>query len=259
MQFIVVAGLAVALMAMVAPGTVSAAEAVTGAGSRPDASELVRLPRIAPMPRPAPLQATVAGPGDPFPRARDNALPRARWEHRRDGDLWTRVALSAVETHGEPLLSMVPEDIADWCPAYPDQDRASRAAFWAALVSTLSRYESTWDPQAVGGGGLWHGLTQILPTTAELRGCRARTGAALRHGPSNISCAIRIMSITVPRDNAISIRGERRWQGVAADWGPMTTGWMRRDMQRYTRKQTYCRPLGGVEPRPRPETLASNG
>ena len=43
-----------------------------------------------------------------------------------------------------------------------------------------------------------------------------------------------------------------RWRGVAADWGPIRNDWMRRDMQRYTKRQVYCRPLAEVRPRARP-------
>lgn len=210
------------------------------------------LPALRPVPRPARPEVQAPNSETVRPLARANNIPRMRWEHRTDGLLWTRVTLSAIESHGQALLDVVPEDIAEWCPAYPDHGRKERAAFWAGLISTLSRYESTWNPRAVGGGGLWHGLMQILPTTAELRGCRAVTGAALRDGPANLNCAVRIMAITVPRDDAVSVKGERRWQGVAADWGPIRTDWMRRDMQRYTNKQVYCRQLGSVRPRMRP-------
>lgn len=167
------------------------------------------------------------------------------------GPLWTRVALSAIQSIGEPLLKTVPVDIADWCPAYPGNETEDRAAFWAGLLSALARYESTWDPRAVGGGGQWFGLLQIYPPTAEFRDCRVQTGEALKHGPSNLSCAIRIMATTVPRDNAISVE-DGRWRGVAADWGPIRTEWMRKDMQRYLNKQTYCRPLSAVRPKRRP-------
>ena len=185
------------------------------------------------------------------PAARNSALPRARWERRRDGDLWTRVALAAVNTHGRVLLEIIPTDIADWCPAYAGNTHAQRAAFWAGLLSTLSRYESTWNPNAVGGGGQWFGLLQIYPPTAEFRHCEVQTGEELKHGPSNVNCAVRIMSVTVPRDNAISTR-DGRWRGVAADWGPIRNEWMRLDMQRYTKRQTYCRALAEVRPTPRP-------
>jgi hypothetical protein len=185
------------------------------------------------------------------PPLRDTALPRARWEHREGGELWTRVALSAIETHGAELLDVIPSDIADWCPAYPGNAPDQRAAFWAALLSTLSRYESTWNPRAVGGGGRWFGLLQIYPPTAEFRDCDVQSGEGLKTATANLNCAVRIMSVTVPRDQAISAK-DARWKGVAADWGPIRTNWMRRDMQRYTRRQVYCRPLADVRPRARP-------
>lgn len=185
------------------------------------------------------------------PPARDAALPRTRWEYRRDGALWTRVVLSAVETHGAPLLDVVPTDIAAWCPAYPENGPEDRAAFWAGFVSTLARYESTWDPTAVGGNGRWFGLLQIYPPTAAFRDCRVQSGTGLKYGPDNLNCAVRIMAITVPRDQAIAEK-DTRWRGVAADWGPMRNDWMRRDMQRYTRRQIYCRNLSEVRPPARP-------
>lgn len=185
------------------------------------------------------------------PESRASDIPRARWEHRTGGLLWTRVALSAIKTHGAPLLETVPRDIAEWCPAYPDNNAEDRAAFWAGMMSALTRYESTYNPRAVGGGGLWFGLLQIYPPTAEFRDCRVQTGEGLKRASANLNCAVRIMAITVPRDNAISVK-DTRWRGVAADWGPIRTEWMRRDMQNYTRRQTYCRPLAEKRPVARP-------
>ena len=60
------------------------------------------------------------------------------------------------------------------------------------------------------------------------------------------------MSVTVPRDNAIAVK-DTRWRGVAADWGPIRTAWMQRDMKRYTKRQTYCRKLEEVRPPERPD------
>ena len=185
------------------------------------------------------------------PEARDRDVPRARWEYTADGALWTRVALAAVQGHGAALIETVPKDIADWCPAYPENPPKARAAFWVGLLSTVSRYESTWKPRAVGGGNQWFGLMQIYPPTAEFRDCRVQTGRGLLNGADNLSCAVRIMAITVPRDQAISLK-DTRWRGVAADWGPVRTDWMRRDMQNYTKRQSYCRPLSEVRPKERP-------
>ncbi len=185
------------------------------------------------------------------PEPRDNDLPRARWEQRGQGPLWTRVVMSAVKTHGVELLQTVPKDIDDWCPAYAENGAEARAAFWAGFVSTLARYESTWNPRAVGGNGRWFGLMQIYPPTAEFRACRVQTGEGLKRGSDNLNCAIRIMNITVPRDNAISVK-DTRWRGVAADWGPIRDAPKRRDMQRYTKRQVYCRKLEDLRPPARP-------
>ena len=215
--------------------------------SGPAAAEERPVARHIPFVEEDPIKLDLSG----RPAARQSEVPRARWEYRRDGPLWSRVALSAVETHGAALLDVVPRDIADWCPAYPENSSEDRAAFWVALLSTLARYESTWNPSAVGGGGRWFGLMQIYPPTAEFRDCRVQSGEALKDGPNNLNCAVRIMAITVPRDQAISLQ-ENRWKGVAADWGPIRTPWMRRDMQRYTKRQIFCRPLSEVRPKERP-------
>ncbi|MEX0311682.1 MAG: lytic transglycosylase, partial [Tateyamaria sp.] len=101
----------------------------------------------------------------------------------------------------------------------------------------------------VGGGGKWYGLLQILPATARGYGCAAGTGAALKNGAANLSCAVRIMAVTVPRDGVIYGRGGK---GVAADWGPMRSAAKRADMAGWLRKQRYCAPLDSVRPVSRP-------
>lgn len=188
----------------------------------------------------------------PPPPSRDGNLPRTRWEHRADGDLLTRSALSALLSHGAVLSRIVPDDIAAWCPSYADAGEKRRRSFWVGFLSALAKHESTYDPQAVGGGGRWFGLLQIQPSTARHYGCRAGSGAALRHGPDNLSCAIRIMARTVARDGVVS-KGRR---GVAADWGPLHDPAKRAEMQSWTRAQSYCKPLSAVRPRARPDRMA---
>ncbi|MCM2560801.1 lytic transglycosylase domain-containing protein [Lutimaribacter sp. EGI FJ00015] len=185
------------------------------------------------------------------PPARDDALPRTQWEHRGDAPLWTRAVLSALRGHGAALTRVVPRDIDTWCPAYTSADAQQRAQFWVGFLSALAKYESTWRPEAVGGRNQWYGLLQILPATARGYGCRAGSGAALQHGPSNLSCAVRILAVTVPRDRAIALR-DSRWRGVAADWAPMRSATKRRDMARWLRGQSYCKPLSATRPRLRP-------
>ena len=183
------------------------------------------------------------------PPVREGHIPNTRWSHLKGTDLWTRSAISALKAHGTPLVSTVPRDIAEWCPAYSTASDKGRRAFWVGYLSTLAKHESTYRPQVVGGGGRWYGLLQILPATARGYGCRARSGAALQHGPSNLSCGIRIMAKTVRRDGVVSRRGK----GVAADWGPLVNGRKRSDMQAWTRAQPYCTALSSVRPKLRPK------
>jgi hypothetical protein len=159
-----------------------------------------------------------------------------RWDHLPGSDSWTEMAFSALDAHGAALAEVTPADIGAWCPAYPEADVEQRKAFWVGLISALAKHESTWNPQAVGGGGRWFGLVQIAPATARGYGCQARSGEALKDGPLNLSCAIRIMSTTVPRDNVVSA-GMR---GVAADWGPFHSSRKREDMRAWVRAQPYC-------------------
>lgn len=199
---------------------------------RPEARPLamVRVP-INVITGPPPVSATLR---NPF-------LPKTQWDHIRGSDLWTRTAMSAISFHGPRMLTTVPRDIQAWCPAYPQNGTEMRRAFWVGMMSALAFHESTWRPEAVGGGDLWYGLLQIYPDTARRYGCRARTGEALKNPTENLSCAVRIMNVTVPRDNAIAIR-DRKWRGVAADWGPMTKPSKIAQMQRWTRQQSYCQP-----------------
>lgn len=164
-----------------------------------------------------------------------NAAPM-RWDFHPEGADWTQASLTALAAHGSALSEIVPSDISTWCPAYPDATRAQRDAFWTGLLSALAKHESTWNPRAVGGDGRWFGLVQISPGTARGYGCEARSGEALKDGPLNLSCAIRIMSVTVPRDGVVSAGRE----GVAADWGPFWSDRKRGDMISWTRAQPYC-------------------
>lgn len=191
------------------------------------------------------------------PNPRHDHIPAARWDFRPEGRLWTRTTLEALKGHGRPLLEMVPRDMDDWCPAYATNDTDKRAAFWNGFLSALAKHESTWKPRAVGGGGLWFGLTQILPATARGYKCRVGTGAALKDGSANLSCAVRIMAHTVPRDNAVARKANGKLGGVGADWGPMTKAKKRREMAGWLRAQTYCKRRIDTKPLPRPEGLAA--
>ncbi len=185
------------------------------------------------------------------PNARRPFLPRTRWDFKAGSDVWTRAAMVSVGAYGDGLQTIVPKDIDRWCPAYAKNSPTLRRAFWVGMMSALSKHESTYNPRAVGGGDLWYGLLQIYPDTARRYGCRARTGEALKNPVENLSCAARIMAVTVARDQAVAVR-DTRWRGVAADWGPMTKPKKIAEMAAWTSRQTYCQPIENTRPVARP-------
>lgn len=162
-----------------------------------------------------------------------------RWSHVPDSKEWNEAALQALNTHGNTLVEMVPEDIDRWCPEYAEADRSAREAFWVGFMSALAKHESTYRQTAVSSNGKWFGLLQISPATARGYDCRAESGEALKDGGANLSCAIRIMAVTVPRDGVIHDY-DGRWRGVAADWGPLRVESKRRDISAWLKDQPFC-------------------
>lgn len=170
-------------------------------------------------------------------RPADSALPPAAWDHVPEATRWTTAVLDALDGPGVALVADVPADVERFCPSFREASLADRKAFWVGFLSALAEKESTWRPDVSGGGGRWHGLLQISPATAEGYGCAATTPDALRTGPANLRCAVRIMGQTVSRDGVIA---ENRG-GVAADWGPLTRPDATAEIAMFTRSQPYCR------------------
>ena len=164
--------------------------------------------------------------------------PSMRWDFHPEAPQWTQATLGALEGHGAGLAELVPQDIETWCPGYQAGSAEDRRAFWAGLFSALAEYESTWNPEASGGGGRWIGLLQIDPRTARGYGCAADSAGELKDGGLNLSCAVRIATVQVARDNMVAGNGR---QGIGRDWAPVRHAWVRRQMAEWTREQDYCR------------------
>ena len=173
---------------------------------------------------------------DPEPTPAALGPVKVRWDSEERSTRWTRAAMAALDRHGAPLVSLVPGDIRQYCPGYTEATDRQRKAFWVNLIASLSFHESTWRPDVSGGEGRWHGLLQISPATARGYGCIAGDAEALKDGALNLSCGIRIMAETVPRDGVIS----RDMDGIAADWGPFHQERKRNDIKAYTQSLPYC-------------------
>ncbi|WP_028725649.1 lytic transglycosylase domain-containing protein [Paracoccus zeaxanthinifaciens] len=160
--------------------------------------------------------------------------PPMRWGQQGSSE-WTRATLAALDREGATILSQVPQDINEYCPNYRELTQTGRRAFWAGLLSAVAKHESTYNPQASGGGGRWLGLMQIAPATWRHYGCTGN----IKNGADNMSCAVKIMSHQVGRDNAVAHDGDG-WRGVARDWAPMRSDRKRADIAAWTSSQSYC-------------------
>jgi hypothetical protein len=167
----------------------------------------------------------------------EEALPAMRWDNHPEGTIWTTRTLDAIDTHAPNLLETVPRDIETWCPGYPEASTDEREAFWTGILSALAKHESTWNPNASGGGGRWIGLLQIAPATARHYGCEATTVGALKNGASNLTCAVQIAAVQVPKDGMVAGNGK---QGLGRDWAPFRSSAKRAEMAAWTRQQSYC-------------------
>ena len=179
--------------------------------------------------------ARLRGLGGGVVEANAEESPRLAWAHRPEAERWTEATLAALRGHGAVLPASEPEGIDTWCPVYAEASLEDREAFWAGLISALAKHESTWRPEAVGGGGRWFGLVQIAPATADGHGCRAQSGSALKDGAANLSCAVRIMATKV-RNGA----GRRGVRAIARDWGPFHSAAKRDEMRAWVRSQPFC-------------------
>jgi len=166
------------------------------------------------------------------------SLPVMQWDHHPQSAAWTEATLEALRDEGAILASTVPMDVAEFCPTYAEASPEDRRAFWAGLFSAIARYESTWNPQAVGGGGRYFGLLQISPRTADYVGCDLSEGG-LKDGETNLECAVRIAANRAPEEGGL-VRGPGALAGLVNDWGPMHDPAKVATISAWTRSQSYC-------------------
>lgn len=165
------------------------------------------------------------------------APPPMGWDHRPEAREWTNRALAAVAAEDAALAASVPADIATWCPGYTSATIGERRAFWSGLMSAVAKYESTWNPQAAGGGGRYIGVMQISPASARHHGCEADTAKELKDGAANLECAAEMIATGVAADGMVAGSGR---QGAGRDWMPFRNAEKRAAMAAWTRAQPYC-------------------
>ena len=123
-----------------------------------------------------------------------------------------------------PLTSLVPGDIAAFCPGYAGLSADGRADFWRALVTAIARPESDFRTDA----SLWElgnlnqfsiGLLQ-LSFTDRASGCDFNNEADLADPARNLACGARILNRLVSNDGVIG-GGSAENRGGARYWSTL--------------------------------------
>ncbi|HEY0686869.1 MAG TPA: transglycosylase SLT domain-containing protein [Steroidobacter sp.] len=152
----------------------------------------------------------------------------AAWAEANPDGAWTAIAEKAVAASRLPTV--VPSDIAKFCPNYPTLRTADRSKFWVGLLSAMARPESDFQPDKTyqesfkdrrGDWVISRGLLQLSQESANGYGCKIKNAKDL-HDPSvNIPCSIRILDRWVDKDGVIAsykldldVRGGGRYWSV---------------------------------------------
>lgn len=133
--------------------------------------------------------------------------------------------LSSLLPSNHELTSVVPRDIASFCPAYASQGPADRAIFWRALLTAIVKPESNYQTATA----YWEdgrqqqyslGLLQLSYNDNAGYSCGFTTEAQVTNPDRNLACGIRIVSKLVRRDGRIGGDGDNT-SGAAAYWSTL--------------------------------------
>jgi hypothetical protein len=178
------------------------------------------------------------------------APPILAWDHLPEGRAWTDHTRAAIDELAPTLPTLVPDDIATYCPRYPDLDLPARRTFWIALLAALARHESSHDPatqfqesfpDAAGRPVVSRGLLQLSRESAGGYGCRIRDEQELHDPATNLRCGVRILARWIERDRVIADRVDGRWRGAARYWSPFRRAAARDSIARDTAALPDCR------------------
>jgi hypothetical protein len=155
---------------------------------------------------------------------------QALWDHTgKRSSSWTSAAASAIRAYGPNLISSVPADIADYCPAFASLETHQRVAFWVNLISTLALQESSFDAgssyiehfkDSSGNAVVSRGLLQLSLADGSIYGCGFDSASDLDDASRNLECGVIIMNRLVGKDHRIAGKVGGRFRGLSRYWGP---------------------------------------
>lgn len=179
-----------------------------------DAHSFSRKPQTPSAPVPTHVPGTIAADWDAVPRGKE----------------FTAATLRALDELGSELLAASPSDARTFCPAYSRLDKEKRKQVWLMIISSVTRYESSFNPDAKFSepaplrGVVSRGLLQLSVDSANQKayGCSV-TEKSLHDAEVNIRCGVRIMRNRVEKHGVIASGSGSDSRGLASYWSVLRT------------------------------------
>jgi hypothetical protein len=174
------------------------------------------------------------------------------WDGKhKDSMKWREFALNHINQYGKNLVSVVPSDIASFCPKYKSLNLNDKKMFWIALLSSMARFESNYKPEmsfeedfsdTSGDNVISRGLLQISGESARNYGCKMNSDNDLHKPETNLRCGVMILDRWIGRDKVISSKSSSgSWRGGARYWAVLrSTRSMFRTIQSMTKSSKVC-------------------
>jgi hypothetical protein len=169
----------------------------------------------------------------PAPEGNPPVAFKADWDGKPDGAKWTAMLISALETHGQALLQ-----------GYYPEVCGDRKAFYVMLLSSLARYESSFNPAASyteafadskGNKVVSRGLFQMsIESSNGNYACGFKDAQEIHQPEKAIPCAVKAANKLIARDKVLYgstvVDGKTKWHGLAAYWSPFRDATKRSSM-----------------------------
>jgi len=158
-----------------------------------------------------------------------------RWDWREAHPSYHQIALSEVKTTGAELLDYTPKDYQRYCPEYPQLNREQRSLFWASLLSSIARHESSHNTESAyeehiknreGNFVVSRGLLQMSFESARFYNSELESPEELHDPRTNMRTGLLAIKKWVLADGVIAHQGkDGKWQGAARYWSTLRTNW----------------------------------
>lgn len=158
-----------------------------------------------------------------------------KWDWREGHLTYHQIAMEEVGRYGRALLYTTPRDYKRYCPRYPELTPQQRQLFWASLISSIARHESSHKTESAyqedilnsaGNKVMSRGLLQMSFESARYYNPALKRPEELHDPRTNIRTGVLAVKKWVTTDGVIGVQESNgKWKGAARYWSTLRTNW----------------------------------